>query len=109
VTAAWGALDIHNASAVSLTPYTTFTFAARATQANQDYAVGLVDQNDNQVGVWLDVVNYGGMPPAGSWKLYQIPVSAFQTAGASIYGIVIQDISGGTTQPTLWVDEIGFK
>ncbi|MGI8553687.1 MAG: N,N-dimethylformamidase beta subunit family domain-containing protein, partial [Dehalococcoidia bacterium] len=89
ITGAYGALDIHAGAAVNLSPYSTLNFAARASQAGQNYVVWLVDQNDNQVGNQLELAGYGGSPVAGTWKLYHIPFTDLGAAGQRISGVVV--------------------
>ncbi|MGI8554142.1 MAG: N,N-dimethylformamidase beta subunit family domain-containing protein, partial [Dehalococcoidia bacterium] len=90
VTGAWGALAVKSASATTIPAGGSVSFAARASQAGQNYVIWLADQNGNQVGNQLELAGYGGSPVAGTWKLYHIPFTDLGAAGQRISGVVVQ-------------------
>ena len=73
VNAAWGGLYLHNGGGVSSAPFTSLTFALRATQPGQAVSVVLEDVRDHPLGAALALSSaYGGQPVAGAWTLYRI-------------------------------------
>src|SRR5439155_2586454 len=74
VTGVWGGLYLHNDSAVNSSAYTTLHFAVQATQTGQKYDVSLYDANNLLIKTVL-LSDYGGDPPVGTFKVYNIPLS----------------------------------
>ena len=52
--------------------------------------------------------NYGGDPPVGSFRIYDIGLADLNGKGKLIKGVQIED-SLGTSQPALYVDEIELR
>lgn len=105
-TAAWGGLKLHNySSAVDTTPYSHFTFAAKATQTGQRYQLQLYTAAGSGPTINLD--NYGGQPNPNQWRLYQLPLSTLGMSYSQVKGFQLQEING-TSQPALYLDQIGF-
>ncbi len=102
-TAAWGGLDMHNNTPVSLTSYTVLHFAARATQANQQYVAGIYDASGNI----LALITFTS-PTVGAWTVYDIPLASLNATGKQTTGVLIQSNSS-SAQPALFVDEVGFN
>jgi hypothetical protein len=104
---AWGGLYLHNDAGVSPSGYSALTFALQATTTGQTVSVVLEDPRDRPLGNPVRLKNYGGDAVPGTWKRYIIPLSALDTAGGVIGGIVIQDETG-KPQPPMYVDEIAL-
>ena len=103
--AGYATLYLHTTNPVDSTPYNYLFFVARAAQANQRYAVNLLDVHGNKYASPLRLANYGGNPVVGSWKTYKIPLSALGAVGKLIAGFDIQEWAG-KSQQTLYVDTI---
>jgi hypothetical protein len=110
ITAAWGALYFTTATPVPTSAYGTLNFAMQASTAGQRYAVILKGAGGVNVGQAIVLANVGGDPVVGSWKEYAIPLGAtgFNTNGAAIIGVFIQDYTGGP-QPAAYIDEIALR
>ena len=105
ITGAWGAMDLHNTSGISTTPYSAVTVAVKATGSSANFGVTLRDANDNALGNTVDVAPYGGYPTTSGYKVYTIPLSALGGSGATVYGVSLDDVSGGA-QPKMYVDSL---
>jgi hypothetical protein len=101
----YATLYLHTPNPVDSTPDNYLFFVARAAQANQHYAVYLLDVKGNKYASPLPLANYGGNPVVDSWKPYKIPLSALGAVGKPIAGFVIQEWAG-KSQRTLYVDTI---
>lgn len=104
----WAGLYLHSDTGVTTTAGTVLHFALRTTAPGQVYGVRVLSTNDVQIGQELFLVNQGGNPPANTWQVYDIPLSAFGAAGQKIGGIAIQD-EGGVVQPLFFVDDIRLR
>lgn len=105
IDAAWGALYLRTGQPVQTSAGSSLRFALRASGTGQRLQVRVYSDGDQAVGNALPLSSVGGVPPAGTWKLYDIPLSALGAAGMRISGISIQDI-GGTAQPAIELDQI---
>jgi hypothetical protein len=103
----WGALYLHRSSAFDTTPYRVVRFAARGTQAGQEYIVRLYDAATNAL-IERPLSSYGGAPPTGSFRVYTIPLVDLAPPGAQISGISIQNVTGASAPP-LYIDELVFS
>jgi autotransporter family porin len=108
ITKAWGGLYLHLESGVNTAQYTTLTFAAQATGRSPRYAVALYDTNNQLMAEPVYLSALGGDPVAGSWKVYNIPVSQLGANGRIAKGVLIQD-GAGARQPIVYIDAFGFK
>jgi hypothetical protein len=107
VTCQWGGLALHLPSGFDTSTYAAFTFALRASQAGQTVQVSFYDSSGN-TGSPVQFDSYGGTPIAGSYTTYTIPITAFQSTG-TITGVLIQDISGNSTELAMYVDTMMFQ
>ncbi len=105
IASAWGGLYLHTDAAVASRGDTALQFAILANQWNQRLSVSVYGDNAQPVGYARLLAELGGDPPANSWKVYSVPLSALGAAGQRISGIVLQDATGAA-QPTLRVDEV---
>ena len=105
ITGAWGAMDLHNTSGISTTPYSAVTVAVKATGASAKFGITLRDAADNALGSTVDVAPYGGYPTTAGYKVYTIPLSALGGSSTTIYGVSLDDVTGGA-QPKMWVDSL---
>lgn len=108
VTSGYGALKFFNPRPFDTTGYSHLTFALKATQTGQTVEAQLVDDQHQPIGNPVSLTNYGGDAIPGSYKVYEIPLSALSSVDREIGGITIQDITG-TSQPAMYVDAVGFK
>jgi len=104
VDAAWGGLFLHTNNAVQTAASSSLQFALRASAGNQRLSVAVYGDNNSFLGARL-LADVGGVPPAGSWKQYTVPLSSLNAAGQRISGIMLQDASGAPQAP-VEVDEI---
>ncbi len=101
----WGGLYLHSDELVATTDATSLTFALRASVSEQRVTVSLYGDGNQQLAKPQPLSQLGGEPPAGSWKLYNIPLTELSAAGKMISGVLLQD-GKGTSQPIILVDEI---
>lgn len=101
---AWGGLQLHTDQAVQTSGGTALRFALRASQGNQRLSVAVYGDGNRYLG-GRGLGEVGGVPPANSWKVYDIPLSSLGAAGQRITGVLLQDAGGGA-QPPIEVDEI---
>jgi hypothetical protein len=107
VTCSYSGLALHLPSGFDTTNYAVFIFALEASQQGQTVQASFYDSAGNTSNpVQLD--SYGGTPTVGQYTTYTIPISAFQST-STITGILIQDISGNTTEPAMYVDTLLFQ
>ncbi len=107
VTCAYGGLALHLPSGFDTTSFGALTFALEASQSGQRVQVSFYDSAGN-TGSPVQLDNYGGTPVTGVYTVYSIPVSAFHSTG-TITGVLIQDISGNSTEPPMYVDRMMFQ
>lgn len=102
---AWGGLYLHTDHPVATTDATSLTFALRASASDQRLTVSLYGEHNEQLARPRRLSQLGGDPPAGSWELYEIPLTELRAAGKRISGILLQD-GKGASQPVILVDEV---
>ena len=101
----WGGLYLHSDELVATTDSTSLTFALRTTTSDQRVMVSLYGENNEQLAKPRPLSQLGGDPPAGSWKLYEIPVAELAGAATTVSGVLLQD-GTGAPQPIILVDEV---
>ncbi|OGL35454.1 hypothetical protein A3A68_01065 [Candidatus Saccharibacteria bacterium RIFCSPLOWO2_01_FULL_48_13] len=107
-TAAWAGMHVRKSSGTfSTTPYTAITFAMKSTQANQKVLMTFKDANDDNLGPPVDISVYGGHPVSSGYKVYTIPLAAFNAANTSVLGFTLEDDTG-SSQPKMYIDSIKF-
>jgi hypothetical protein len=106
-TAGWAGLDIHNPTGINTASYTTVHFAMKATAANEQFAVYLEGASNQGLAPAIPLTNYGCSPVTGWWMRCDIPLADLGGANTTVTGIVIQS-NVGTSQPNVYVDEVGF-
>jgi hypothetical protein len=84
-----GALCLYTKTAVHTTSYSYLRFAAQANRAEQEYSIGLFE-NDNHRLVDVPPPTFTINPTAGTWKRYSIPLLDLSAHTAQVKGIVIQ-------------------
>jgi hypothetical protein len=107
LTGSWGEIDYRNPVSQSISGYATVHFAAQADQSTSKLQVAFYN-GGVQVGTAVPLLSYGGQPVQGSWKIYDIPLSAFNLNGGSITDLIIQDQTGQASGITYYLDEVGF-
>lgn len=106
--AAWAGLHIRATSgSFDTTPYNAISFAMKASQPDQKVALGIKDLNDNELVDPVDISLYGGSLSSTGYKVYTIPLSAFNADDRQILGLNFIEISGGA-QPKLYLDNLKF-
>jgi hypothetical protein len=109
LTAQWGELDFHAGSPLSLAPYATVHFAARAAQSVANLDVRLFS-NGKPTGNAVRLEGYGGQPSQASWKVYNIPLAAFGVGASLVSDIVVQDQTNPAIVPLkYYIDEVGLS
>ena len=85
---------------------TIIRFSVRGTQANQRYEV-YVDRTPRGAPITepVSLADYGGVPPVGTWRTYEIPMRDVNPGFETIRDIVIHD-DIETNQPMFYVDRI---
>lgn len=101
----WAGLYLHSDQTVKTTDATSLTFALRASATDQRVTVSLYGESNQQLGKPRPLSQLGGDPPAGSWRVYRIPLNELSAAGKMISGVLLQD-GKGTSQPIILVDEV---
>jgi RHS repeat-associated protein len=109
INSAWAGLHLRSTGAtVSTGSYAAVTFAIKGgSLAGQPMEVVLKDANDNDLSTAVDLAHYGGYPNDQGYKVYTIPLAAFNAVNTSVSAIVFQDLSG-VAQPKVFIDSIGF-
>lgn len=98
-------LSIRTETPISTTTYDTLQFAMRTTAANKDFEVFFWDVNEEELGL-VEVSSYGGTPPTGSWRVYQIPLADLGALNTYIRYLWIDPIS--TSGYTVYIDDIAL-
>jgi endoglucanase len=106
LTSAWGGLYLHTDAGIDSTPYSTLTFALKAANNSQKYAVIVYDSNNQPTHDPIMLDNYGGQPTT-DWKVYTIPLSDLNATNKTIKGFGLNDKTG-TAQPGLAIDDISL-
>lgn len=105
--AGWAGLSFYNTAGFNTTGYQYVSFAMEASQQNETAEVHILDPNNKVIGS-VNLANYGGNPPAGSYKLYTIPLSALNAQNILIKGVQIVD-NTTNSEPIMYVDQVGFQ
>ena len=106
INAAWAGLDIHNMSGIDTTPYNSVTFAMKGT--NPQVGLNLMDTNDVALASQVtDLSQYGSLPDSHGYVTYTVPLSLLGGANKTVYGFMLQDITGAA-QPTIYLDSVKF-
>lgn len=103
--AAWGGLYLHTDAGVDTTPFTTVTFAAKASADGAKFALMAYDGNNQLLNNPLPLDNYGGQPVTSTWKVYAIPLSDLHADHKTVKGFGLNDLSGHS-QPVIYIDAI---
>lgn len=109
-TAANGQWKMTYAGGYSITPYTTFTFAVIPTKTSYNYYVQFYSTSGLQLG---GAVLAGAYTPEDqgvqvqNFTIYNMPLTAFGSLGATIGGVSITDASTNTTN-VFYPDQVGF-
>lgn len=106
--AAWAGLHIRATSgSFDTTPYNAISFAMKASQPGQKAALGIKDLSDNELVDPIDISLYGGNLSSTGYKVYTIPLSAFNADDRQILGLNFVENSGGAQQK-LYIDNLKF-
>ncbi len=100
-----GRLYLYTTTLVNLARYSSLHFAARASQAGQDYNVMLYDGTNKPLPA-VRLAHYGGDPPTGTWKVYTIPSPDLGANATQISGVAFQ--SRTNWHGTLYLDSIAL-
>ncbi len=98
-------LYLYTNTAIDTTLYSFFHFAARASQAGQDYNVVLYSGTSKPLSA-VRLAHYGGDPTTRTWKVYNIPLSDLGANATQIRGVAIQ--SRTRKHGTLYLDSISL-
>ena len=105
ITSAWGGLFLQTDRDVSASSEGSLMFALRASERDQRISIYLKGGDNQKLSSPRRLSNLGGDPPAGQWKIYDIPLSKLNAAGKSISGIVFIDAEGHA-QARILVDQV---
>jgi hypothetical protein len=97
------------------TPYNYFNFAFKPTNANEDLLIGWMSAHDTPDGGTLAdaALNVyctnctGGVPAAGQWNTYKVPLSVFGLTDTTVLKFWIQEHNGIST--TMYFDNVGLS
>lgn len=103
---AWAGLYLHKNSAIDTAGMQNLQFRLYVTQANQQFAVALVNENNQLTANPVSLDKYGA-PTVNGWKTYSIPLQDVAATNKRISGVIFQEAKG-QSQPTVYVDEIAF-
>jgi endoglucanase len=106
LTGGWGGFYLHTDTGIDTAPYTSVTFALKAENDGQKYAVAIYDSNNQLTKEPIMLDNYGGQPST-SWKVYTIPLSDLNATNKTIKGFGLNDKTGNS-QPQLSIDAISL-
>lgn len=99
----WGYVDIRlNSGTLSTAPYSTVSFAAKASQAGQK--VNLVLKGTGSF-TKLDISLYGGPLSATGYKVYNIPLTALGGVNVPLKGVQFSNEASGS-QPKIYIDNL---
>jgi len=96
---------LYTNTAVDITSYAFFHFAAQASRAGQDVTVILYDAANKPLST-VHLAHYGGDPVPGTWKVYNIALSDLRANATHIKGVAIQSHIYG--HGTLHLDSISL-
>lgn len=104
---AWGGIYFrHTAGPIS--GMASFEFSANGgAAAGNLLQVRAVQGNTELANVMLAPYCSGGTIPANAWTRCKVPLTALAPAGASIDGILLQEIDG-SARPTMYFDDVGL-
>ncbi len=104
---AWGGLYFrHTAGPIS--GMASFELSANGgTAAGNRIEVRAVQGTTELANVMLATYCSGGSIPASAWTRCKVPLTALAPAGASIDGIILQEIDG-SARPTMYFDDVGL-
>jgi hypothetical protein len=101
-TQAWAGMYLHTDGALNSADYSKLRFSihggAPGMQSLRLYAVNSALQDGPAVNV--------SPPAAGTWTVVEVPIASLGVS--NIGGLVWQDTSGASTQPTFYLDEISL-
>ncbi len=100
----WGAIYLHSDNAIDISSQSSLRFAMQAASGNPKFKLLIYDGNNN-LSTQLNLSDFGGDVPVGSWKVYNIPVSSISSK--FIKGLAWQDITGNNQQ-AVFLDQIEF-
>ena len=102
----WSGVYLHSHSPVTTGTHTALRFALRTTDPTAELSVHIYGSGNRPVGVARRVSEFGGLPPAGVWRQYEVALDALGAAGQPLTGFVLQDAGGVATQPLVELDEV---
>jgi hypothetical protein len=100
------ALCLYTETALPTTSYSYLRFAAQASRGGQEYRVGLFERSNHR-GADVQPATFNINPPAGTWKMYTIPLLDLSAHPTKVRGIVIQS-RAAFPQPALYIDTVGI-
>ncbi len=101
-----GALCLYTKTAIHTTSYAYLHFAAQASRAGQEYRIGLYESNNHRRGD-VQPATFNINPPAGTWKMYTIPLLDLSAHSTNVRGVVIQS-RAAFPQPALYIATVGI-
>jgi hypothetical protein len=106
---AWSGLSLHS-SGLNATGYNILHFVVNGgSGSGQQTQIALYNASLQQLTPPTSLSPYieGGSIVAGQWKQVNIPLSALKAVNQTVTGVMIQDASGHS-QPTIYLDNLGF-
>jgi hypothetical protein len=100
----WAGLYLRAYQPVPTSSATSLRFALRTSDPTAQLSVRIY-AGDQPAGR-SRLLSEFGIPAMGSWKTYDIALSAFGVAGQAVSGVVLQDATGVASQHLVEIDEL---
>lgn len=106
--APWSGFYLHTDNQIDANLYESLQFSVRGTADGQKLSVVLYDNNNQAIGNFRPLGEFGGDVPNGSWKTYTIPLSVLNPSNLPMKGLALQEVTGHNQAP-FFFDDIFFK
>lgn len=100
-------LYLHSGKPIDAARYAAVEFYCRSEGESQPLFLSLSDENKKTIAS-VSFAKFGGHPPVGSWKHYEVPMSTLNPDLRRISGLTIQ-ASGKVTPNPVYFDAILFR
>ncbi|MBA3724440.1 MAG: hypothetical protein H0W89_06175 [Candidatus Levybacteria bacterium] len=102
----WAGMYLHTNAAVDANLFASLQFSLYASQANQQFALTVIDEYSQMAASPINLEKYGA-PVQGAWKTYTVPLSDLGATNKRLRGIILQEVKG-QAQPAIYLDDVAF-